>query len=178
MRIIAGRWRGRTLVSPPGATTRPTADRTREALFSILTSRIGTFDGLRVADLFAGTGALGLEAMSRGAEHATFVEMDREAVAALRTNVAAFGASADILPIAVSSIGAARQGADILFFDPPYGSGGAGALIERLTRLGWANEAAWACVETGAGEDVSAEGWELDAVRAYGKAQLTVLRRA
>ena len=67
MRIIAGMWRGRPLTVPTGATTRPTADRTREALFSMLASRVGSFDGLRVADLFAGTGALGLEALSRGA---------------------------------------------------------------------------------------------------------------
>ena len=67
MRIIAGKWRGRVLRAPSGETTRPTADRTREALFSILTSRIGSFEGLTVADIFAGTGALGLEAISRGA---------------------------------------------------------------------------------------------------------------
>ena len=74
MRIIAGEWRGRKLVAPAGQQTRPTADRTRETLFSMLASRLGSFEGLRVADLYAGSGALGLEALSRGAAHATFVE--------------------------------------------------------------------------------------------------------
>ena len=77
MRIIAGAWRGRTIEAPPGAETRPTADRVRETLFSMLVSRLGSFDELRVADLFAGSGALGLEALSRGAAHATFVENDQ-----------------------------------------------------------------------------------------------------
>ncbi len=74
MRIISGAWRGRTLEAPPGLATRPTADRVREALFSMLVSRLGSFEDLRVADLFAGSGALGFEALSRGAAHATFVE--------------------------------------------------------------------------------------------------------
>ena len=75
MRIIAGEWRGRKLVTPMGRQTRPTADRTRETLFSMLASRLGNFDEFRVADLYAGSGALGLEALSRGAGHATFVVM-------------------------------------------------------------------------------------------------------
>ena len=80
MRIIAGEWRGRPLQAPAGQGTRPTADRTRETLFSMLVSRIGSFEGLRVADLYAGSGALGLEALSRGAAHVTFVENDRIAL--------------------------------------------------------------------------------------------------
>jgi len=178
MRIIAGKWRGRVLATPPGATTRPTADRTREALFSILTSRLGSFEDLRVADLFAGTGALGIEALSRGAAHCTFVEQDQLALAAIRRNVAMLDADATVLAMAVSSIGPARAPCDLLLFDPPYGSGGAGALIERMTRLGWAAESAWAAVETGADEHVSAEGWLLDVERSYGKAKLSVLCRA
>ena len=177
MRIIAGRWRGRTLASPPGATTRPTAERTREALFSMLVSRLGSFEGLAVADIFAGTGALGLEALSRGAARATFVEQDRAAVTVLRANAAMLGAEADILPTAVSALGAARRAHDLLLFDPPYRSGGGGALIERLTRLGWAAPAAWASVETAADEEVSAAGWTLDAARVHGKAKLSLLRR-
>ena len=94
MRIIAGEWRGRPLRAPAGQGTRPTADRTRETLFSMLVSRLGSFDGLRVADLYAGSGALGLEALSRGAAHATFVEKDPQAVAVLRANVAALKAEA------------------------------------------------------------------------------------
>ncbi|MEN9926367.1 MAG: rRNA ((966)-N(2))-methyltransferase RsmD, partial [Pseudomonadota bacterium] len=79
LRIIAGEWRGRKMQAPAGDTTRPTADRTRETLFSMLVSRIGDFDGLAVADLFAGSGALGLEALSRGAGSCIFVEQDAAA---------------------------------------------------------------------------------------------------
>ncbi len=92
MRIVAGQWRGRKLSAPAGETTRPTADRTRETLFSMLTSRLGSFEGLAVADLFAGSGALGLEALSRGAASCIFVEQDAPAVRVLRQNVANLGA--------------------------------------------------------------------------------------
>src|SRR3954467_10782232 len=122
MRIIAGRWRGRPLLSPPGHATRPTADRVREALFSMLASRLGTFEGLQVADLFAGSGALGLEALSRGAAHCVFVEKDRRAVEAIRANLAALGASGEVL--ARDADHAALPGPfDLAFLDPPYGSG-------------------------------------------------------
>lgn len=178
MRIIAGKWRGRPLAAPPGAITRPSADRTREALFSMLTSRIGSFEDLRVVDVFAGTGALGLEALSRGAAYCTFVEQDRDAIGALKANIAKLGADADVLQIGVSSIGPARRPCDLLLFDPPYGSGGAGALLERLIRLGWAAPGAWAGVETGRDEEVSAGGWTLDAVRTHGKARLSLLMLA
>src|ERR1700744_1452806 len=106
MRIIAGRWRGRPLKAPLGATTRPSADRTREALFSMLASRLGTFEGLGVVDLFAGTGALGLEALLRGAARGVFVEQDRAALAALRANIAKLGATAaDVRAQSVSTLG-------------------------------------------------------------------------
>ncbi|CAN5264520.1 16S rRNA (guanine(966)-N(2))-methyltransferase RsmD [soil metagenome] len=88
MRIISGIYRGRALIAPKGDTTRPTADRTREALFSMLVSRLGSFEGLRVLDLFAGSGALGLEALSRGAASCTFVEQDGDAITALKINIA------------------------------------------------------------------------------------------
>jgi 16S rRNA (guanine966-N2)-methyltransferase len=94
MRIIAGEWRGRKIVAPPGDATRPTADRTRETLFSMLVSRLGSFEGLRIADLFAGSGALGLEALSRGAAHVSFIENDMAAVKVIQANLAALGATA------------------------------------------------------------------------------------
>lgn len=178
MRIIAGEWRGRTLAAPQGGTTRPTSDRTREALFSMLASRLGSFNGLSVVDVFAGTGALGLEALSRGAARCLFVEQDRSAVQVLRANIVALGATGEVLPTAVSAMGTARWPADLLLFDPPYRSGGAGALMERLTRLGWASPSAWASVETAREEQVSAEGWALDAERVHGLAKLSLLRRA
>ncbi len=178
MRLISGKWGGRVLHSPPGATTRPTGDRTREALFSMLTSRIGSFEGLMVADIFAGTGALGLEAMSRGADYCVFVDQDREALKAIKANIAMLEAKADVMPVAVSSLGPSRRAFDLLMFDPPYGTGGAGALIEKLTRLGWAAETAWAAVETRNDESVSAEGWTIEVERTYGIAKLTVLSRS
>ena len=93
MRVIAGEWRGRMLLAPKNDATRPTADRTRETLFSMLVSRIGTFEGLAAADLFAGSGALGLEALSRGAASCIFVEQDAAAIRALRSNIAALRAA-------------------------------------------------------------------------------------
>ena len=85
MRIISGRWRGRALKAPAGESTRPTSDRAREAIFSMLTSRLGTFEDLDVLDLFAGTGALGIEALSRGAGTACFIDNDAAAVKAIRS---------------------------------------------------------------------------------------------
>jgi 16S rRNA (guanine966-N2)-methyltransferase len=120
MRIVAGRWGGRRLVAPPGRSTRPTSDRVREALFSIL----GPLDGERVLDLFAGSGALGLEALSRGAGEAVLVERAPAALKALRANVEALGADAEVVAgDARAYLRAARErGAeyDLLFLDPPY----------------------------------------------------------
>ena len=107
MRVIAGRLRGRPLLAPKGATTRPTADRTREALFSSLTSRIGSFEHLAVADLFAGSGALGIEALSRGATSCLFVEQDRAALDALRANSAKLDLKAEVRATSVMALGPA-----------------------------------------------------------------------
>jgi 16S rRNA (guanine966-N2)-methyltransferase len=172
MRVIAGRWRGRSLAAPPGAGTRPTADRTREALFSMLTSRIGSFEDLRVADIFAGTGALGLEALSRGARNCTFVERDREAVAALKANIEKLGAQGiDIR--AQAAEGFVGGPFDVAFLDPPYGSGLGQKVLPRLTL----QPGAWASIETAFNEDVELPGFEADAVRTHGKAKLTLLRK-
>ena len=170
MRIIAGQWRGRTLIAPPGDTTRPTGDRTREALFSMLVSRIGSFEGLRVADLFAGTGALGLEALSRGAAHCTFVERDRTAIDALRANIAKLGAAADVRAQSAESFSGGPF--DLVLMDPPYDSG----LGQRaLATIGLA-PGGWASIETAKGEAVEAQGFTVDVVRNFGKAKITLLR--
>jgi 16S rRNA (guanine966-N2)-methyltransferase len=173
MRIIAGRWRGRTLIAPPGDATRPTADRTREALFSMLTSRLGSFEDLRVADIFAGTGALGLEALSRGAALCTFVERDREALAALKANIDKLGATGtDVRAQAAESFTGGPF--DIVLLDPPYGSGLGQKVLPRLAL----EPGAWASIETAYNEDVAVPGFEADAVRTHGKAKLTLLRKA
>lgn len=178
MRVIAGRWRGRPLAVPAGKATRPTADRTREALFSMLTSRLGDFDGLAVADLFAGSGALGLEALSRGAASCVFVENDRSAVAAIRANIALLGAEAasELLPLAVETLGPRSRPCDLLLLDPPYESGFAVPVLERLLRLGWIGPGGWATVETARGAAVAPGGFSVEAERTYGKARITLLR--
>jgi 16S rRNA (guanine966-N2)-methyltransferase len=173
VRIIAGQWRGRPLRAPAGEATRPTADRVREALFSMLASRVGSFEGLQVADLFAGSGALGLEALSRGAAHCVFVENDRRAVDSIRANIAALGASGEVLARSAEHAALPRP-ADLAFLDPPYGSGLAPAVLAKLAIA----PGGWVSVETGRGEAVAAEGYEVDSERSYGKARITLLRKA
>jgi 16S rRNA (guanine966-N2)-methyltransferase len=177
VRIIAGAWRGRPLAAPAGDATRPTADRTREALFSMLASRLGSFDGLAVADLFAGSGALGLEALSRGAATCLFVEQDRAALDALKANVAKLGAAgAEVRAGSVLSLGPARAALDLVMMDPPYASGAGSVALDKLQRLGWIGPATWVSVETGRTEDVAVAGFTVDAERVYGKAKITILR--
>ena len=172
MRLIAGRWRGRTLEAPPGLATRPTSDRVREALFSMLASRFGSFEGLRVADLFAGSGALGLEALSRGAAHCVFVDKDRGAIEAIRANMAALGAAGEVLPGVAEHVRIAGP-LDLAFLDPPYGSGLAAPALERLPLA----PSGLASVETERREAIAVGGFEEEAVRVYGKARITLLRR-
>lgn len=179
MRVIAGTWRGRPLVAPKGEDTRPTADRTREALFSMLVSRLGSFEELAVADLFAGSGALGLEALSRGAATCLFVEHDRAALDALRANIAKLGAGgADVRATSVMALGPAAKPLDLILMDPPYASGAGSVALDKLARLGWAGPATWVSVETGKAEAVVVDGFAIDAERVHGKAKLTILRRA
>ena len=121
MRIVGGAWGGRRLQAPPGDATRPTSDRVREALFSILGERVA---GARVLDLFAGSGALGLEALSRGAAAATFVDSAAAPLKALNANLEALGGEAEVRrPDALRFLGSARSQArvyDLVFLDPPY----------------------------------------------------------
>lgn len=177
MRIIAGAWRGRKLVAPKGDATRPTADRTREALFSMLTSRVGDFAALRVADLFAGSGALGLEALSRGAASCVFVEQDGSALDALRANIAALGATgAEVRAQSVMALGPAPSPCDLLLLDPPYGTGAGSVALDRLARLGWIAPAGWISVETAKNERIDVAGFTIDAERQHGKAKITLLQ--
>ena len=175
MRIIAGQWRGRAIIAPAGEETRPTANRVREALFSMLTSRLGSFEGLRVLDGFAGTGALGLEALSRGAARATCVEKDAEAVKALRRNIEKLGVAADVIAAPIETLGAAPAPCDIILLDPPYGAGLANLALARLVERGWVAPHAIISVETGAKEELASE-FEVLAVRNHGKARLHLLR--
>jgi len=179
VRIIAGDWRGRPLTAPKGDTTRPTADRTREALFSMLASRVGSFEGLAVADLFAGSGALGLEALSRGAASTLFVEQDGAALDALRANIAtlAAGTRATVRAGSVLALGSAPAALDVVMMDPPYASGAGVVAADKLARLGWIGPATWVTIETSRTEAIALAGFVVDAERQYGRARLTILRR-
>ena len=135
MRIIAGQWRTRPLMVPPGPGTRPTADRVRETLFSMLVSRLGSFEGLAVLDLFAGSGALALEALSRGAGRAFLVERDRAAREAITVNIAKFGALAELVGNDATNLPSAKMPCDLVFLDPPYGENlASGALASALAK--------------------------------------------
>jgi len=177
MRIIAGRWRGRKLVTPPGLETRPTADRARETLFSMLTSRLGSFEGLRVADLFAGSGALGFEALSRGASFACFVENDARASAAIKANAEALGATSGVRVLGGSALALPRSDPfDLILADPPYAPGSGSAAVRAVASAGWLAPGGWMAVETAHGDPVDPGDWEIDAERIVGRAQLTLLR--
>ncbi|MCS6760471.1 MAG: 16S rRNA (guanine(966)-N(2))-methyltransferase RsmD, partial [Candidatus Devosia euplotis] len=128
MRIVAGKFKGKQLISPSDDSIRPTADRVRESMFNILASRLGlVFDGLRVLDLFAGIGALGFEALSRGAAHATFVDMGAEASGLIRDHIEAFGVGGNTKLLRRDAVDLDPTSTfgkfDLVFLDPPYGQG-------------------------------------------------------
>jgi 16S rRNA (guanine966-N2)-methyltransferase len=178
MRIIAGEWRGRVIEAPPGLATRPTADRVRETLFSMLASRLGSFEDLRIADLFAGSGALGFEALSRGAASATFVESDAKAAAAIRRNAQKLGATDRVHVLAGSALSLPRsEPFDLIFADPPYTLGSGSAVVHSISNAAWLAKGGWLSVETGRGDEVDTADFALDSARDVGRARLTLLRR-
>ena len=178
MRIVAGEWKRRQLRAPPGEATRPTADRVRETLFSMLASRLGSFEGLSVADLFAGSGALGLEALSRGAAHCLFVEQDAAAIRTLRQNIAALRAQGrcDVRAASVMALGPAKVPTDLVLLDPPYGTGAGEVAIDRLARLGWIGPATWVALEVGAKEETKIRALSEESTRIVGSAKIVLLR--
>jgi len=176
VRIIAGKWRGRTIEAPPGQATRPTADRVRETLFSMLTSRVGSFEDLRVADLFAGSGALGFEALSRGAASATFVENDAKAAAIIRRNAEKLGASVQILGSSALAL-PRSQAFHLILADPPYAIGSGTAAVKAVEAAGWLASGGWMSVETSRNDPVDPGGLVIDATRDIGRAGLTLLRK-
>jgi 16S rRNA (guanine966-N2)-methyltransferase len=175
LRIIAGKWGGRRIEAPPGLETRPTIDRVREALFSAL----GSVEGLRVLDLYAGTGALGLEALSRGAQRALFVEQSRAALRCLRGNVQTLGAGALVEVRACEVSKGLRDlpfAIDLVFADPPYASlVDASRCLSLLSRRPGALAPGARAVLEHASRDPSPslEGWELEAHRTYGDTALS-----
>jgi 16S rRNA (guanine966-N2)-methyltransferase len=142
----------------------------------MLVSRLGAFEELRVADLFAGSGALGIEALSRGAGNCIFVEQDRAALDALRANLESLGAKGDVRAQSVLTLGKASEPLDLILIDPPYGTGAGSVALDKLSRLGWINPATLISIETERTEPVTAKGFIVEVERTYGKARITLLR--
>lgn len=187
MRIVSGDFRGKALVAPKGEATRPTSDRARQAIFNIL-EHAPWSDGVRgrrVIDLFAGSGALGFEALSRGAEFCLFVETDEAARGAIRENVdgmALFGRTRVHRRSAVDlgvRPGADGPAFDLAFLDPPYAKGLGEQALERLAAGGWLAEGAVVVFERGVAEPpFDAPGYEALDARDYGAARVHFLRFA
>ena len=181
MRVVGGRLGGRALAAPKGQAIRPTADRLREALFNILAHGYGDpVTGARVLDLFAGTGALGLEAISRGAAFSLFIDEGAEARALIRANVEALGLGGvtRVFRRDATKLGAAHpiEPFGLVFADPPYGRGMAERALASACDGGWLANGALAIVEEATGAFVSPDGFdELDR-RAYDDTELTFVQ--
>lgn len=190
MRIVGGRHRGRPIAAPEGLAVRPTADRTRESLFNILTQgRLAgpppssVVEGAKVLDAFAGSGALGLEALSRGAGHVTFLEEQAAALTALERNVATLGAGAATTVLRGDVLRPPRPGeaegpAALILMDPPYNQGLAEPALAALDAAGWIAQAALVTVELMKSEPFDPPaGFETIDERIYGKARVVILRK-
>lgn len=183
MRIIAGSWRGRSLIAPPDDRIRPTSDRVKGAIFNILAHNIEgvQLDGARVIDLFAGTGALGFEALSRGAAHCVFVEKDAEARGLLTRNVALldFAAQSEILAIDATQLGPARGRSPftLAFLDPPYGKGLGERALAALESGAWLAPDAVVVLEESAGAKIAwPAGYDVLDARRWGDTQAAFAR--
>ena len=179
-RIIGGSAGGRRLQTPKGDLTRPTSDRVREALFSAVESLLGSLEGLRFLDLYAGTGAVGLEALSRGASAATLVEQDRRTAELIRTNARGVGLpDAEVVAASVARHLAGRPAAayDVVFVDPPYSQPGDAVVadLRALAAHGWLAPGALVVVERSSRQPIGAwpDGFLPDRVRRYGETTLT-----
>jgi 16S rRNA (guanine966-N2)-methyltransferase len=178
MRIVGGRLKGRALKSPGSDAIRPTSDRLRETVFNILAHSYGNpLAGARVIDLFAGTGAMAIEALSRGAAFALLVDQGANACAIIRANFAALdlGGAARILRLDARKLGAAPEGGSfsLAFLDPPYGKGFVPATLKALREGGWLGKDALVVIEERAGTDVELpEGFGLRETRRFGVTQV------
>lgn len=184
MRIIAGRHKGRTISAPPGRGVRPTPDRVREAVFNILehgaAGKAAGVAGLRVLDAFCGTGALGLEALSRGAAHATFVDDSPEAVAACRRNVRELGERDRATVFRTDCLNPLRSpgAVDVAFSDPPYRGNLAAPSLAALAASGWIAPGTLCVVQTSAAETFAApDGFATLEDRRYGATRVRFLER-
>lgn len=176
MRVVAGSLRGRAIKAPDGDATRPTTDRAREALFNALNS-LGAIDGSNVLDLYAGSGALGIEALSRGAAKCTFVERDRRALEAIRSNVSHLGIAdrSNVLAGDVPTLLAGLRQFDLVLADPPYGYDEWGRLLDLIAPC----LAPDALVVAESGRELTpSDEWEIVREKRYGRAWVTFLRRS
>ena len=183
LRIIAGAWRGRAIEVPAGDLIRPTADRVREALFNKLAHAFADFrfPEARVVDVFAGTGALGREALSRGAAQAVFLDRNPEAIALIKRNAAKLNAEdrAVIMNADGAHLPRAATPCDLAFLDPPYGEGLVAPALTGLMVQGWLKPGALVSIETDASEMAAeASGYALLDRREYGRVAITILRYA
>jgi 16S rRNA (guanine966-N2)-methyltransferase len=179
MRIIAGQFRGRRLSSPRGQDVRPTGDRAREALFNILEHGQPPVRGAHFLDLFCGTGAVGLEALSRGAAEVLLVESDADALKVAEANLTRLRSPSNVrlLRQDATRLGPAPAQFDLVFLDPPYRSGLAAPALACLMRQSWLAPEARIVVELAAREDFrSPDGYEFEQERRYGAARFLFLR--
>lgn len=179
MRIVAGSHRGRRLETPPDERIRPTSDRIRESLFNILHHKLDGFIGKRVLDGFAGTGALGFEALSRGAASALFVDNNRDALALCRRNAASLGLSgqADFRLVDLTRVPQSAGTFDLVLLDPPYGKGLAGAALDALAAAGWLAPQAIAVVEADRSQpEIIPDGFLTVDSRDYGRTRIVLAR--
>ena len=183
IRIIAGAWRGRSIEVPAGNAIRPTSDRVREALFNRLAHAFAGTDfrlaGARVADVFAGTGALGLEALSRGSAQAVFLDRNPASVDLIKRNVAKLGAEdrATVMNADGAHLPRAATPCDLAFLDPPYGEGLVEPALQGLALQGWLKPGALVTVESDAGEAAPAcAGYTFLDRRDYGRVGISLLR--
>ncbi len=183
LRIIAGSWRGRSIAVLLGDVVRPTTDRVREALFNRLAHAFGDdgfrLAGARVLDVFAGTGALGLEALSRGATHAVLLDRNPTVIDLLKANVAKLGAEdrASVMNADGAHLPRAAMACDLAFLDPPYGEGLVEPALHSLAVQGWLRPGALVTIETDAGEVTpEASAYKMLDRRDYGRVAITILQ--
>lgn len=183
MRIVSGKYRGKQLVAPEGDTTRPTTDRVRESLFNILNHGDLGIEGARVLDIFAGTGALGLEALSRGAAYSLFVESEAAARGAIRQNIENLGVQGvtQLLRRDATKLGPriSTQSSpfDLIFLDPPYGKGLGEQALAEAAAGDWIADEATAVFECGRDEAPKPEGFELTDERTYGGIKICFFKK-
>ncbi len=185
MRIVGGRLKGRTLAAPEGRDLRPTADRVRESVFNILAHGVDGFgfDGVTIIDVFAGTGALGFEAMSRGAAHGVFIDNDAHALKLVRKNAGPLGLGRDVTLLRLDAVRlappprAAKTPAALAFLDPPYESGLVQPALLGLRDKGWLAGGAVVVCEVAAKEEFDPpKGLKAVDERTYGAARVVFLR--